>query len=53
MWLYALAVAGGSVSYVPFLTLLLPVRVALAPVGNDDADDEGKGVDRLVGSING
>ncbi|MXO85068.1 MFS transporter [Altererythrobacter aurantiacus] len=28
MWLYALAVAGGSVSYVPFLTLLLPVRVA-------------------------
>ncbi|MBY6218530.1 MFS transporter [Qipengyuania aquimaris] len=27
MWLYALAAAGGAVSYVPFLTLLLPVRV--------------------------
>lgn len=27
LWLYALAVAGGAVSYVPFLTLLLPVRV--------------------------
>jgi len=26
MWLYALAVAGGAVSYVPFLTLLLPLR---------------------------
>ncbi|MEX0343220.1 MAG: MFS transporter [Erythrobacter sp.] len=26
LWLYALAVAGGSVSYVPFLTLLLPLR---------------------------
>ena len=26
--LYALAVAGGAVSYVPFLSLLLPVRVA-------------------------
>ena len=26
LWLYALAVAGGAVSYVPFLTLLLPVR---------------------------
>ena len=27
LWLYALAAAGGAVSYVPFLTLLLPVRV--------------------------
>ena len=27
LWLYALAVGGGSVSYVPFLTLLLPIRV--------------------------
>ena len=27
LWLYALAVAGGAVSYVPFLTLLLPLRV--------------------------
>ena len=27
LWLYALAVAGGAVAYVPFLTLLLPVRV--------------------------
>ena len=26
MWLYALAIAGGAVSYVPFLTLLLPLR---------------------------
>lgn len=33
--LYALAVAGGSVAYVPFLTILLPLRIAsLAP---DDA----------------
>lgn len=30
--LYALAVAGGSVAYVPFLTILLPLRIAsLAP----------------------
>jgi MFS family permease len=27
MWLFALAWAGGSVSYVPFLTILLPLRV--------------------------
>lgn len=27
LWLYALAVAGGAVAYVPFLTILLPVRV--------------------------
>lgn len=27
MWLYALAAAGGAVAYVPFLTILLPVRV--------------------------
>ena len=32
--LYALAWAGGSIGYVPFLTILLPVRVAaLAPQG--------------------
>lgn len=28
LWLYALAWAGGAVAYVPFLTILLPVRVA-------------------------
>lgn len=28
LWLYALAAAGGAVAYVPFLTLLLPVRVS-------------------------
>lgn len=27
LWLYALAVAGGAVAYVPLLTILLPVRV--------------------------
>ena len=25
--LYALAVAGGSIAYIPFLTILLPVRI--------------------------
>lgn len=34
LWLYALASAGGAVAYVPFLTILLPVRVA-AMVGDD------------------
>lgn len=35
LWLYALAVAGGAVSYVPFLTLLLPVRATdIAGDGN-------------------
>lgn len=28
LWLYALAFAGGSIAYVPFLTILLPIRVA-------------------------
>ncbi|MEZ5681718.1 MAG: MFS transporter [Erythrobacter sp.] len=28
LWLYALAAAGGAVAYVPFLTILLPERVA-------------------------
>ena len=28
LWLYAVAWAGGAVAYVPFLTILLPVRVA-------------------------
>lgn len=29
LWLYALAWAGGSIAYVPFLTILLPIRVSL------------------------
>lgn len=29
LWLYALAWAGGAVAYVPFLTILLPIRVAV------------------------
>ncbi|WP_245600230.1 MFS transporter [Sphingomonas jaspsi] len=29
LWLYAIAWAGGAVAYVPFLTILLPVRLAL------------------------
>lgn len=28
LWLYAVAWAGGAIAYVPFLTILLPVRVA-------------------------
>lgn len=28
LWLYALAAAGGAVAYVPFLTILLPVRMS-------------------------
>ena len=37
LWLYALAVAGGAVSYVPFLTLLLPVRATqMVGAGNID-----------------
>ncbi|GAA4021260.1 MFS transporter [Sphingomonas swuensis] len=35
LWLYALASAGGSIAYVPFLTILLPMRVT-AMAGNDD-----------------
>lgn len=27
LWLYALAAAGGTVAYVPFLTILLPMRI--------------------------
>ena len=34
MYLYALAVAGGAVAYIPFLTILLPVR-ATAVAGNE------------------
>lgn len=34
LWLYALAAAGGAVAYVPFLTILLPVKVA-AMAGED------------------
>lgn len=33
LWLYALAWAGGAVAYVPFLTILLPMRLA-AMVGD-------------------
>lgn len=29
MWLFALAWAGGAVAYVPFLTILLPLRIAV------------------------
>lgn len=29
LWLYAIAWAGGAVAYVPFLTILLPVRLAI------------------------
>ncbi|WP_374406160.1 MFS transporter [Pelagerythrobacter sp.] len=35
LYLYALAVAGGAVAYVPFLTILLPVRVT--SLGDADA----------------
>ena len=35
LYLYALAVAGGAVAYVPFLTILLPVRVTT--LAGDDA----------------
>lgn len=31
MYLYALAVSGGAVAYIPFLTLLLPLRVSAMP----------------------
>jgi MFS family permease len=35
LWLYALAWAGGAVAYVPFLTILLPIRItAVAGDGN-------------------
>jgi MFS family permease len=34
LWLFALAWAGGSVAYVPFLTILLPLRV-VAIAGSD------------------
>src|SRR6476660_9821119 len=30
LWLFALAWAGGAVAYVPFLTILLPLRVVAA-----------------------
>jgi MFS family permease len=29
LWLYALAWAGGAIAYVPFLTILLPIRVTV------------------------
>lgn len=35
LWLYALAAAGGAVAYVPFLTILLPMRMtAMAGTGD-------------------
>jgi MFS family permease len=35
LWLYALAWAGGAIAYVPFLTILLPIRItAVAGDGN-------------------
>lgn len=37
LWLYALAAAGGAVAYVPFLTLLLPVRATVL-VGERNVD---------------
>jgi MFS family permease len=33
LWLYALAWAGGAVAYVPFLTILLPMRLAAMTAG--------------------
>ena len=33
MWLYALAAAGGAMAYVPFLTILLPVRIDMLADG--------------------
>ncbi|APE27866.1 MFS transporter [Aurantiacibacter gangjinensis] len=33
LWLYALAAAGGATAYMPFLTILLPVRVELMAGG--------------------
>ena len=35
LWLYALAAAGGAIAYVPFLTILLPMR-ATAIAGAED-----------------
>lgn len=35
LWLYALASAGGAIAYVPFLTILLPMRVTEL-AGTDD-----------------
>jgi MFS family permease len=37
LWLYALAVAGGSVAYVPFLTILLPLRITAMAADQDVA----------------
>ena len=37
LWLYALASAGGAVAYVPFLTILLPVRMSELSGGDDVA----------------
>lgn len=35
LWLYALAAAGGAIAYVPFLTILLPMRMTEL-AGSDD-----------------
>ena len=31
LWLFALAWAGGAIAYVPFLTILLPLRIVAMP----------------------
>ena len=35
LWLYALAVAGGAVAYVPFLTILLPLKMGQIARGGE------------------
>jgi MFS family permease len=35
LWLYALAAAGGAVAYVPFLTILLPLRMTEIAAGQE------------------
>ena len=41
LWLYALAWAGGAVAYVPFLTILLPMKLA-AMAGADKVESLAK-----------
>lgn len=48
MLLYALAVAGGSMAYVPFLTILLPSRIAVLA---GSADVEWLGLLTFAGAI--
>jgi MFS family permease len=35
LWLYALAWAGGAIAYVPFLTILLPIRITAVAGGEN------------------